>query len=543
MTPPTGALAHRAGQTDASKDTYDAILLGGGHNALVLQAYLGKAGLTTLCLERNAVAGGGLTTVERPAGSGHRHNIHSFFHRAVTQMPWYTDLELQRHGATYIEPALNVAMLLSDGRSLEWWTDFEPAANSFAALDERDARTLRQWRDDFLPIVADILAPEAAAPPQEPAARRRRLEATPEGRLLLATAEMSPLEFVRREFRHPAVQAGLLFFNGLREVDLRLKGFGHHIPALLASVGKAQMCVGGSARLASALVSAVEEAGGRIETAVELRRIVVEDGRAAGVETADGAFYRATHFVASSLNPQQTLLELMDPRALPPCLRSQAEGFQYNLIAPLFGLYLNLRQPPRYSAAEASPHLNNALMTIIGLDDVNQFDDIVHAHERGEIPPPVMWGAAPSTFDPSQAPDGLHTAFMWEKLPYRLDGDATTWDAVKEQHGQDMLDTWTKYAPGLREDVIDSFTLSPLDTYRYLPNMRDGDLLVGAFAHGQVGYDRPFPGAGHYRSGVDGLYMCGSCCHPGGNITGLPGYNAAQVILADLGMSPPGSSG
>ena len=132
---------------------------------------------------------------------------------------------------------------------------------------------------------------------------------------------------------------------------------------------------------------------------------------------------------------------------------------------------------------------------------------------------------------------------MWEKLPYRLDGDATTWDAVKEQHGQDMLDTWTKYAPGLREDVIDSFTLSPLDTYRYLPNMRDGDLLVGAFAHGQVGYDRPFPGAGHYRSGVDGLYMCGSCCHPGCNITGLPGYNAAQVILADLGMSPPGSSG
>jgi len=84
--------------------------------------------------------------------------------------------------------------------------------------------------------------------------------------------------------------------------------------------------------------------------------------------------------------------------------------------------------------------------------------------------------------------------------------------------------------------VIDSFTRSPLDTARDLPNMREGDLLVGAFANGQVGYNRPFAGAGHYRSHLPGLYLCGSSSHPGGNVTGLPGYNAAQVILADLGI-------
>jgi phytoene dehydrogenase-like protein len=87
--------------------------------------------------------------------------------------------------------------------------------------------------------------------------------------------------------------------------------------------------------------------------------------------------------------------------------------------------------------------------------------------------------------------------------------------------------------------VIDWFTRSPLDTERSLPNMRAGDLLVGAFAQGQVGYDRPFSGAGHYRGHVAGLYLCGSCCHPGGNITGLPGYNCAQVLHADLGLAPP----
>jgi len=80
---------------------------------------------------------------------------------------------------------------------------------------------------------------------------------------------------------------------------------------------------------------------------------------------------------------------------------------------------------------------------------------------------------------------------------------------------------------------------SPLDTERTLPNMREGDLLVGAFTHGQVGYHRPFPGAGHYRGPVEGLYLCGSSSHPGGNVTGLPGYNSAQVVLADLGLHAP----
>jgi phytoene dehydrogenase-like protein len=98
-----------------------------------------------------------------------------------------------------------------------------------------------------------------------------------------------------------------------------------------------------------------------------------------------------------------------------------------------------------------------------------------------------------------------------------------------------MLALWQRHAPNLADAVIDSFTRSPLDTERSLPNMREGDLLVGAFTNGQIGYHRPFPGAGTYRAHIPGLYLCGSSSHPGGNITGLPGYNAAQVILADLG--------
>lgn len=99
-----------------------------------------------------------------------------------------------------------------------------------------------------------------------------------------------------------------------------------------------------------------------------------------------------------------------------------------------------------------------------------------------------------------------------------------------------MLRHWRRHAPNLGDAVMGSFTRSPLDVERCLPNMREGDLLIGAFTNDQVGFHRPFPGAGSYRTHVPGLYLCGSSSHPGGNITGLPGYNAAQVLLADLGV-------
>jgi phytoene dehydrogenase-like protein len=178
-------------------------------------------------------------------------------------------------------------------------------------------------------------------------------------------------------------------------------------------------------------------------------------------------------------------------------------------------------------------------MVILGLEGAKDFDEIVRHHERGTIPPTVMWGCTPTLFDPTQAPPGKHTAFMWEKLPYRLHGDPGNWDHEQERHGRHLLRLWTEFAPNLEGVVLDSFTRSALDTERTFPNMREGDLLVGAFMNGQVGFQRPFPGAGHYRGHLPGLYLCGSSCHPGGNITGLPGYNCAQVPLADLGFDAP----
>ena len=525
----------RHGIVGVSMAGYDGVILGAGHNGLILAAYLAKAGLKVLVVERRAAIGGGAATMEDPEHPGFLHNTHAFFQRAVTEMPWYADLELERHGLSYMEPELNVALITGDGGALEWWTDVERTVESFRAFSRRDAETLRRWRDEFVPIVTNILAWEGRSPPLPKEKRRALLEGSAAGRRLLEVSALSPLEFVHKEFEHPTIKAGLLFFNGLREVDLRLPGFGHHIAALLASPSKAQMSRGGTAALARALESAVREAGGAVSVLSEPSSIIVEAGHAAGIETRQGETIRAS-FIASSLNLHQTFLDLLDPAHLPTEARRRVEAFEYNLLAPLFALNLNLREPPLYDAEKRHPELARAFMVVLGLDHVDQFSEIVRHHEQGTIPPTVMWGACPTVFDASQAPSGRHTAFMWEKLPYRLGGDPQSWDGARHQHGREMLKLWTRYAPNLEGALISSFTRSPLDVERCLPNMRHGDLLVGAFSNGQIGNDRPFPGAGQYRTLVPGLYLCGSSSHPGGNITGLPGYNAAQVILADLGL-------
>src|ERR1044072_7304039 len=179
---------------------------------MILQAYRGKAGLKVLTIERKAVTGGGLSSLEDPRHPGFLHNTHAFFQRAITAMPWYADLDLERHGARYVEPELNVALLTRDGRALEWWTDIDRTIDSVAHFSRRAADTLRRWHDQVVPIVKNVLGPENRSPPLPPAQRIRLLERPAPGRRLLEVSALSPLEFVQREFEHPIVMAGLLFF-------------------------------------------------------------------------------------------------------------------------------------------------------------------------------------------------------------------------------------------------------------------------------------------------------------------------------------------
>lgn len=515
-------------------DEYDGIVLGAGHNGLITQAYMAKAGLKVLSIDQLDRPGGGLRTEEDPLFPGYRHNTHAVFCRAVSSLPWFKDLDLAGHGVDMIEPEMNVALLTRDDDALQWWTQFDKTYESVARFSQKDADTLQRWHEEFFPLVMNVLRPELSSPPLSSERRQELLSQSAAGRQLLEISAMSPLEFVMKEFSHPVVQAGLLFFNGLREVDMRAKGFGHHILSLLASPAKAQMPRGGSAELGKGLARAAKSLGGDILLNSSIKKIHVENGRACAVETQDGRYIRARRFIASSLSVQQTFLELMGPEDVPRDILEKAFGYQFNLVAPLATVHLRLNEPPKYRAAERLPSLDQAFMIIMGIDDLNTYEKMVQNHEVGVMPPgPVLYGACQTVHDPSQAPSGKHTAFMWQKVPYHLYGNADNWDRYGDAIGEEMLTQWRRYAPNLDVSVESMFVKTPRDTVRLLPTMGEGDTIGGAFLNGQYLDGRPWKGA-NYRGPVEGLYLCGMAVHPGGNVTGLPGYNAAQVMLSDL---------
>lgn len=519
---------------DQILEEYDGIVLGAGHNGLITTAYMAKAGLKMLVIDRLDRPGGGLRTEEDPAFPGYRHNTHAVFCRAVSSLPWFNDLDLAEHGVEMIEPEMNVALLTKDDDALQWWTQFEKTYASVARFSQKDADTLQRWHEEFFPVVMNVLRPELSSPPISAERRREILSQTSAGKRLLEISAMSPLEFVMKEFTHPVVQAGLLFFNGLREVDMRAKGFGHHILSLLASPAKAQMPKGGTAELGKGLAKVARALGADILLNSSVKRIHVEQGRVRAVETHEGRYIRVRRFVASSLSVQQTFLELIAPEAVPRDILEKAYGYKYNLVAPLATVHLRLNQPPRYRATDRVPSLDQAFMVIMGIDDLQTYEKMVQNHEVGVKPPgPVLYGACQTIHDPTQAPPGKHTAFMWQKVPYHLYGNPDNWDRYGEQIGQEMFEQWRRYAPNLDGAVESMFVRTPRDTVRLLPTMGEGDTIGGAFLDGQYLDGRPWKGA-NYRGPIEGLYLCGMAVHPGGNVTGLPGYNAAQVILSDM---------
>ncbi|HVA88698.1 MAG TPA: hypothetical protein VNL71_02545, partial [Chloroflexota bacterium] len=209
---------------------------------------------------------------------------------------------------------------------------------------------------------------------------------------------------------------------------------------------------------------------------------------------------------------------------------------------PVFSAHVALNAAPDYIANRYDPLVNKTWLVALGVDTV---DDIVLSCEqsaRGEIPSPIgMIGMTPTVFDPTQAPPGKHTSLMWHSpCAYDLaDGGPERWDDLREEHLEQVMARWRQYAPNMGgENILSQLAASPLDVERHYPNMTHGDWMCGALTADQFLDQRPLPELSNYRTPVEGLYLCGSSCHPGGNITGAPGYNAAGIIARDLGIDP-----
>jgi phytoene dehydrogenase-like protein len=336
------------------------------------------------------------------------------------------------------------------------------------------------------------------------------------------------------------VRAFIAFLGVMRGYELDAPQTGYLIPAMIAWGVNPQLCRGTSHALGDNLAHMMSHNGVDYIEANGVERILVEKGQATAVVLEDGTVIKARKFIASNVNPVETFIKLVGRENLDPKFADLASGFRFSKTTPIFAVNLALNDRPKYITEEKHPEVAGSFMHIVGLDEYQDLVNLFEDCRTGQLPrKPFMNGATPSYHDPTQAPPGKATAFMWQLMTYNLWGNPLNWDKARYDWFYQQLAVWQKFAPNLDENNILSIdSTTPLDIERHDRNMYCGDWMVGEYSGDQALENRPFPGWGQYKTPIAGLFMCGSSCHPGGNITGAPGYNAARVIVEALGIKP-----
>ena len=517
----------------ALERNYDGIIIGAGHHGLVLGAYLAKAGLDILIVERRLDYGGGLCTKEATE-PGFYHNLHSINHFHISETPWFKDLGLGER-VTYITPRYEFGQAHSDGTALVLGRDLEETVANIARFSHKDAATFREWNRKAEGITAKIFLAERYSEPLPQAERETLLSRTALGREFLAVTKRQPLDVVQELFENEHVRLLFLFkvsLFGTWLVDTlsSTSPMGSVIRAFDLESGY-QLCQGGSFNLARGLMETFIAAGGHYQPQVAIDRIIVEGGRVSGIALADGRTVRAK-FVASTLDVHQTFEKLVGREQLPEPFRRKLDGFQYTAWA-LYGLHLALHESPRFAAASFDPNIDRALKWSIGADTM---EDLFAAHrdvQAGRVPKLVQFGSGPlSLLDPTQAPSGKHTTYAWHVMPLNPNLGGQDYHQFQEEFADKIIETWARYCPNMTSrNIIARHIYTARDYARELINMRSGDIFMGAFNAEQVMYNHF-----GYRSPIANLYNAGSAGHPGGAISGGSGYITAAIIARDLGL-------
>jgi phytoene dehydrogenase-like protein len=515
-------------------ESYDGIIIGSGQHGLILGSYLAKCGLNILLLERRLLYGGGLGTQEVTI-PGFYHQLHSVNHFNITKTPWYRDLGL-RNSVRYVAPRYDFGQPHKDGTALVFSRDIEQTVASIARFSKQDAETYRLWNKRADRINDAIFWPERYSEPLPEAERDDLLARSEIGRDFLHIINRQPLDAVKELFENERVQLLLLFKLSLfgtilyDQVTTR-SPMGALIRGFDQSAGY-EVCVGGSISLARGLMAAFVKAGGDFMTGAHVSRIIVEGGKATGVELEDGRTIRATQFVASTVDVPQTFRKMVGLEQLPKAYQEKVARFKQTNWS-LFGLHLSLKEAPRHLGSDFDPHVNEALKINLGCESLEQLFALHHEVGEGRIPSRVSFGSGQITmFDPSQAPRGHHTAYAWHAMPYAPGGDPNNIESAKEEFAERMLDKWREYAPNMTPDnVLAKYIWTANDYTKELINMVNGDIFMGSFAGEQSMWNHF-----GYRTPIKGLYMAGSPTHPGGAISGGGGYIASRIIADDLGL-------
>jgi phytoene dehydrogenase-like protein len=523
--------------------TADAVVIGSGHNGLVAAAYLARAGWRVEVLERNELAGGAVATEEltRP---GYRHDTFSSWHPLFHLSAAWAELgpELRERGLEYVNAEdVVTATALSDGSAVVAHRDPERSVAELAPADRRAYLQDLEALGASMDVVGELLGTELqSAHAARLAARLGRRLGVREARgfgALLARSARGWLEtrFEGRELGD--LLAPWVLHTGLTPDDA---GGAFQLTALAGALHEVGLPVvrGGSDGFVRAFVQLVEDHGGSVRTGTEVERIIVRDGRAVGVETADEQVV-AERAVIASATPTQLYGRLLPPGAAPERAVAEAQGYRYADRAGM-QIHLALSEPPRWRGDERLAQAPIVHFTG-GLDAVA----LACAQARAGLLPaqPTIVCGQPTVLDPSRAPDGA--AILWiqlQEVPYRPRGDAAgeidvgdgTWTPELENAYADRIVAGlARQIENLPGAIAGRAILSPAELERRNPSFVRGDIYAGATTLDQSYLWRPLPSYGSHRSPVPGLYQIGASTSPG------PGLNAASGRIAALDLLRP----
>jgi phytoene dehydrogenase-like protein len=526
---------------------WDAIVVGGGHNALVTAAYLAKAGRRTLVLERRSRVGGAAETAEL---GGVR--VPRLAHTVGRLRPSVVrDLDLKSHGLRLVAPDVRVFAPQPDGRAVTLWADQARTVDSLRGWSASDAEHYPEFDrlvrslGRFLGEIAAQTPPDIHSPSVGDALTGLKLGRTFRGlgkhdaHTILRVLPMAVADFVAEAFETDAVQAALAW----RGVQYCAVGPWSAATASIflgesagndgGAAGQTVFAIGGPGALSDALAGAATAAGAEIRSDADVVAITSKDGAVTGVALANGEEIAATA-VVSGLDPKRTLTALCDPVAIGPSMLWRAGNFRTPGVVSKVNLVLG--ELPRFSAAAGDDEslARGRIVVAPGIDAMERAHD---AAKYGRIPDDLILEATiPSLVDFSLvegAPAGTHVmSVIAQSTPYRLRDGSWDDDGRRDAIADSVVATLERYAPGIGGLVQAREVLTPVDLER------EYGLSGGHPLHGEPGLDqfflwRPFLGHARYRLPIDGLYLAGSGAHPGGGVTGQPGQNAAREILAD----------
>jgi phytoene dehydrogenase-like protein len=526
---PFSSVAQRA----STSDRFDVVVAGAGHNSLITAAYLAKAGFRVVVLEGRPSIGGGCKTAE-VCMRGFKEDLCSSVHSGIQSNPLLrnNELNLRDYGLEYIDPDPVLYTQFADGSSVVLWQDLERTIAEYARISKKDAQTYRRLFAEYKSYTDATAANRSAGS----GSGGSGAASIPHSGVWQRRFAMSGYDLVRELFEDDRIRAFHLAVGHFSAISGGDPGTGGQAFSVIGQqINGRPIPRGGSGMLSVALGRFLEAHNAVILTNKPVAEFIIESGKCVGVRCADGSSYRAEKAVVSTIH----IKHLVDMAPSDLWGEDFLEGVK--LFQPehaMFSFHYATTEPPKYrlasggtiSTCEAAFLSSPERILRLGYDNARGIVDM-------DDPPPLQIVSA-TVADPSRAPAGYHTLKLEGTMPYALKEGPQHWDNIKDEIAEGLLHYLRRFAPNLTPDkFLGKFLESPLDIERMNPAMWRGSAHHGADNPAQSGAMRPVPGWAQYRMPISGLYQTGACTAPGGSITGMPGRNAATVMLKDFGTS------